>query len=193
MTRPPLQKRTLALLALTLPLAALFAYVALRSGPLAPVPVVLATVEERPLSPALFGIGTIEARYTYRIGPTFAGRVKRLDVHVGDMVKAGQVLGVMDPVDLDERVRASEAGLKAAGARLEEAKQAGNLERARLKKEGLSKETEIVSAALEDAKKAIGDAKAKIRMEKESASKALKDMTEEMGRSIAEKALGRSL
>ena len=78
-------------------------------------------------------------------------------------------------------------------ARLEEAKQAGNLERARLKKEGLSKETEIVSAALEDAKKAIGDAKAKIRMEKESASKALKDMTEEMGRSIAEKALGRSL
>ncbi len=118
----PLQKSTLALFALLVPIFALFVYVALRSGPLAPVPVVLATVEERPLSPALFGIGTIEARYTYRIGPTFAGRVKRLDVHVGDMVEAGQELGGMDPVDLDERIRAGEAALKAAKARLEEAK-----------------------------------------------------------------------
>jgi AcrR family transcriptional regulator len=30
---------------------------------------------------------------------------RRLDVHVGDHVKAGQVLGEMDPVDLDDRVR----------------------------------------------------------------------------------------
>ena len=109
------------MLAVLIPLLALFVYVALRSGPLAPVPVTLATVENTSISPALFGIGTVEARYTYKIGPTFAGRVKRLDVHVGDRVKAGQVLGEMDPVDLDERIRAQDAALKRANAQLDEA------------------------------------------------------------------------
>lgn len=118
----PLQKSTLALLAVIIPLLALFIYVALRSGPLAPVPVTLAEVENKALAPALFGIGTVEARYTYKIGPTFAGRVKGLDVHVGDQVKAGQVLGVMDPVDLDQRIRAQDAALKRAQAQSDEAR-----------------------------------------------------------------------
>lgn len=117
----PLQGRTLMLLVVLLPLLALFIYVALRSGPLAPVPVTVTTVENRSISPALFGIGTVEAQYTYKIGPTFAGRVKRLDVHVGDLVRTGQVLGEMDPVDLDERIRAQEAVLKRAKALLSEA------------------------------------------------------------------------
>jgi RND family efflux transporter MFP subunit len=121
MKRLPFQKRTLALIAVIVPLLALFVYVALRSGPLAPVSAVLATVENKSLSPALFGIGTIETRYTYKIGPTFAGRVKRLDVHVGERFKAGQVLGEMDPVDLDERIRAQDATLKRANAQLSEA------------------------------------------------------------------------
>ena len=93
-----LQSRTLKLLAVIVPLLVLFIYVALRSGPLAPVAVTVVTVESRAIMPALFGIGTIEARYTYKIGPTFAGRIKTLDVHVGDVVKAGQVLGEMDPI-----------------------------------------------------------------------------------------------
>ena len=126
MKRLPVQKSTLALLAVLIPLIALFFYVALRSGPLAPVPVTLAAVENRPISPALFGIGTVEARYTYKIGPTFAGRVKRLDVHVGVRVKAGQVLGEMDPVDLDERIRAQDAAVKRAKAQLDEAKSRQN-------------------------------------------------------------------
>lgn len=121
MKRFPLEKSTLAILAVLIPLLVLFIYVALRSGPLAPVPVILASVENKSISPALFGIGTVEARYTYKIGPTFAGRVKNIDVHVGDRVKARQVLGEMDPVDLDERIRAQDAALKRAKALLEEA------------------------------------------------------------------------
>ncbi len=121
MKRLPLQGRTVALVAVIVPLLALFIYVALRSGPLAPVSVTIASVETRLITPALFGIGTVQTRYTYRIGPTFAGRVKRLDVHVGDRVKAGQVLGEMDPVDLDQRIRAQGAALKRAEAGLREA------------------------------------------------------------------------
>jgi RND family efflux transporter MFP subunit len=121
MKRLPLQRRTLALIAVIVPLLALFAYVVVRSGPLAPVPVTVVTVEARPIIPSIFGIGTVEARYTYKIGPTVAGRVKRLDVQVGDPVKAGELLGEMDPVDLEERIRAQDAGLKRAEAALREA------------------------------------------------------------------------
>jgi hypothetical protein len=74
-----MNRRTLALLAVLVPLAALFVYVALRSGPQTPIPVTVTRVEARSITPALFGIGTIEVRYTNKIGPTVAGRVKRVD------------------------------------------------------------------------------------------------------------------
>jgi len=107
-----INRRTWALLAVVVPLLALFIYVALRSGPLAPIYVTVTTVESRSIAPALFGIGTIEARYTYRIGPTVSGRIKRIEVQVGDRVQAGQLLGEMDPVDLDDRIAAQEAAFK---------------------------------------------------------------------------------
>jgi RND family efflux transporter MFP subunit len=107
--------------AVLIPLFVLFVYVALRSGPLAPVSVILATVETHSITPALFGIGTVEAQYTYKIGPTVAGRVNRVNVNVGDSVKAGQELGGMDLVDIDERIRAQDAALKRAKAQLNEA------------------------------------------------------------------------
>ena len=120
MTRIPMQRRTLALLAVVVPLLALFIYVALRSGPLAPVAVTVATAESRPVAPSLFGIGTVAARSTYRIGPTVSGRLQKLTVEVGDSVQAGQVLGEMDPVDLDERLRAQDAAVRRAQAVLRE-------------------------------------------------------------------------
>lgn len=116
MRRLPVSGRTLALIGVLLLLFASFAFVALRSGPLAPVPVTVMAVESRSLTPALFGIGTVEARYTYKIGPTVAGRVQRVEVQVGDRVQAGQLLGEMDPVDLDDRIAAQEAALKRAEA-----------------------------------------------------------------------------
>lgn len=117
----PVQPRTLALFTVLIPLLALFVYVALRSGPLAPVPVTVAAVEERSIAPGLFGIGTVEARYRYQIGPTAPGRLNSLKVEVGESVKAGQLLGEMDPVDLDERIRAQKAALKSAESRTREA------------------------------------------------------------------------
>ncbi|MRR53456.1 MAG: efflux RND transporter periplasmic adaptor subunit [Deltaproteobacteria bacterium] len=122
MKRLHFQTRTLAIMAVLLPLLALFVYVALRSGPLAPVTVTVSNVEELSIAPGLFGIGTVASRYTYKIGPTFAGRLTRLDVQVGDQVQAGQLLGEMDPVDLDERIHSQEAAVKRAEAQLRDAR-----------------------------------------------------------------------
>lgn len=92
------------------------AFVVLRSGPLAPTRVTVIEVTEGRLTPALFGIGTVEARRSYLIGPTSAGRVRKVAVDVGDTVKAGQLLAEMDPVDLDERLAALDASIARAGS-----------------------------------------------------------------------------
>ena len=84
-------------------------WVATQSGPLAPIQVTVAPVVLGDVSPALFGIGTVEARRAYLIGPTSAGRVRRVLVDVGDMVTAGQLLAEMEPVDLDTRAAAAVA------------------------------------------------------------------------------------
>jgi len=113
--------RTAGLLLGAVALLGLMVVVASRSGPLAPVGVTVATVESKPVTPGLFGIGVVEARHTYKIGPTIAARVKSIDVNVGDRVAAGQVLGEMDPIDLDKRIRALEAAVLRAEASLAEA------------------------------------------------------------------------
>ena len=106
----------MALVGGLLVLVLLLGYVALQAGPLAPVPITVETVQVKALQPALFGMGTVEARVTHKIGPTVAGRIKRVDVQTGDVVKAGQVLGEMDPVDLDDKIAAQEATIKRAQA-----------------------------------------------------------------------------
>jgi HlyD family secretion protein len=86
-----------------------FGWVATTSGPLAPVKVTLTRVATGTITPSVFGIGTVEARRSYLIGPTVAGRVDRVLVDVGDRVKAGQLLAEMDAVDLDARVGSTSA------------------------------------------------------------------------------------
>jgi HlyD family secretion protein len=97
------------LIALAIGLLAAMSFVVLRTGPLAPTRVTVAQVQEAALTPALFGIGTVEARRNWMIGPTAAGRVKSVLVDVGDTVKAGQLLAEMDPVDLEQRLSALDA------------------------------------------------------------------------------------
>lgn len=108
--------RAMGLIAALILLLAAFFYAAARSGPLAPIAVTAATVTSQPLSPALFGIGTVEARYPHNIGPTLAGRVLRVVVDVGDTVKAGQLVAEIEPIDLDDRIAGQDAALKRAEA-----------------------------------------------------------------------------
>lgn len=116
MKRNPLLSRRIAVAVAALALAGALVFVALRTGPLAPVQVTLTQVASGTLSPALFGLGTVEARRSWMVGPTTAGRVLMVKVDVGDVVKAGQLLAEMDPVDLDQRLQALDASLARAGS-----------------------------------------------------------------------------
>lgn len=115
MKRRPLP-RGLWVAAALLPLVLLLAYVALRAGPLAPVEVTVVQARSAALSPALFGIGTVEAQHRHRIGPTLAGRLESVEVDVGDTVVRGQVVARLDPVDLDDRIRAAGSAVARLGA-----------------------------------------------------------------------------
>mgnify|MGYP001764779819 CR=1 FL=1 len=99
---------------LALLLLGAFVFVVLRTGPLAPVRVTVAEVVTGRIEPELFGIGTVEARRSYLIGPTAAGRVRSVLVDVGDSVRAGQLLAEMDPVDLEDRAAALRASVQRA-------------------------------------------------------------------------------
>ena len=149
----PVKGRTLALLVILFPLLALFVYVALRSGPLAPVPVTIAAVEDRAISPALFGIGTVESRYTFKIGPTSAGRIKRLTVQVNETVKAGQVLGEMDAVDLNDKIQAQTAAIQRVEAQVLESQARQVFAKAQAQRYGQLLVTRSISEEIAAAKK----------------------------------------
>ena len=124
MKTDPQRRRRWALAALALALAAALAFVVLRSGPWSPTRVTVAELRGGTLQAGLFGTGIVEARRSYLVGPTAAGRVRRVEADVGDAVRAGQLLAEMDPVDLDERAAALQASIGRAGSALAAARAA---------------------------------------------------------------------
>ena len=76
----PIQSRRFVLIGLGVLLVAAMSYVVMRSGPLAPTRVTVVQAAEGQITPQLFGIGTVEARRSYLIGPTTAGRVRSVAV-----------------------------------------------------------------------------------------------------------------
>ncbi len=81
-----------------------------------------AEVVVSPLERTLELTGTVEAGRAADLVPDMPGRVRRLDVHVGDRVKQGQVLAELDTDLVDLQMRQAEAGVKLATLQLEAAK-----------------------------------------------------------------------
>jgi len=103
-------------------------WIILTQGPLAAVKVAAEKVQVGTLSNAVFGVGILKARHSYNLAPTMTSRVKSVLVDQGDSVVAGQVLAEMDPVDLDEKLAASQRvvektanAIQAATAQISEA------------------------------------------------------------------------
>lgn len=112
-----MSKKILVMLASGLAMVALLIWVITTQGPLASAKVTTGKVQKGSLSNQVFGVGMLEARYSYNLAPIMTGRLKAILVDQGDWVEAGQVLAEMDPVDLDERFSgAQRAAQRAASA-----------------------------------------------------------------------------
>jgi HlyD family secretion protein len=157
MEMTPQNSRRLLLGGMALALVAALAYVALRTGPLAPVKVQVTEVKKGSVVPEIFGIGQVEARRSWLVGPTVAGRVLGVQVDVGEVVQPGQALAEMDPVDLDQRLAALDASIaraqstqQAAGAQVNDAQARRALAAANLKRnQDLANQNFISAGALE--------------------------------------------
>ena len=182
-----LSRRALLLGAFALLFLAGFVWVVATQGPLAPVRVTLAKADVTTLSRSLFGIGTVEARRSYAIGPTVAGRVARVLVDQGDAVAAGQLLAEMDPVDLEARQTAAAAAtarasdlVRSAQAALEEATSRARLAEASSERFADLRRKGFVSQEAADAK---AHEAAAARAGQEAAAAALAAAREEVRRS----------
>ncbi|MDP2022031.1 MAG: efflux RND transporter periplasmic adaptor subunit [Hydrogenophaga sp.] len=164
----PQLSRRLLLGGLTVALLAALAWVALRTGPLAPTKVQVTEVKKGSVSPAIFGIGQVEAQRSWMVGPTVAGRVLGVQVDVGQTVQPGQPLAEMDPVDLDQRLAALDASLaraqsaqQASGAQVVDAQARRALAAANLKRnEDLARQNFISAGALEARSQEVASANA---------------------------------
>lgn len=164
----PTTSRRLLLGGLALALLGALAFVALRTGPLAPVKVQVTEVKKGRVTPEIFGIGQVEARRSWLVGPTVAGRVLGVQVDVGQAVQPGQALAEMDPVDLDQRLAALDASLaraqstqQAAGAQVADAQARRALAAANLKRnEDLAQQAFISAGALEARAQEVASANA---------------------------------
>jgi RND family efflux transporter MFP subunit len=80
-----------------------------------PAPAVKIAVADAPAASQQF-VGVLAAAQSVDIAPRAAGVVMKIDVATGDRVTMGQIVAEMDPVGLQEELRAAEAALGAASA-----------------------------------------------------------------------------
>ena len=185
MTMKPRNTRRLLLGGLALTLVAALAYVALRTGPLAPIKVQVTTVKTGRVAPEIFGIGQVEAQRSWLVGPTVAGRVRAVQVDVGDTVQPGQPLAEMDPVDLDQRIAALDASLarahsarQAAAAQLADAQARRALAAANLQRnQDLANRNFISAGALEARTQEVASASAGVQAAQANLSGSAQDAT----------------
>jgi HlyD family secretion protein len=87
-----------------------------------PIPVEVARVSRGPIMVTIDEEGEARAHDRYVIASPVAGRMRRVELHDGDLVKAGQVVAAITPLPLDERERTEAlARVKAAEALKREA------------------------------------------------------------------------
>ncbi len=87
-----------------------------------PVAVVLEPVSVQTISHVASFTGTLEAGASYVVAPKITGRVEKLSVDIGDTVRNGQIIALLDSHEYEQAVIEAEAALEVARASLIEAR-----------------------------------------------------------------------
>lgn len=113
------------------------------------VAVEIAPIEKSALRDLARFTGTLAAKSNVIVAPKIAGRLNRLLVDIGDPVRSGQLLAVLEDEEYRQQVIQAEADLRVAAANLEEARSGlaiadRNLERARtLNQTGIQSDAQL--------------------------------------------------
>ena len=184
-------RRTLAIGAVIAVALGGLAWVIASQGPLAPIKVTVAQAKETTLALSVFGIGNVEARRSYNIGPSSTGRVTKVLVDQGDKVAVGQLLAEMDPIDQEERMQASQAAadrathnVKSAEASVAEAVSRAHTAKASADRYAELRNKNFISQEAADAKRHEANAAQAARAGTESALAAARD---ELRRAVADR------
>lgn len=160
-------------------------------GPLGPPKVTIAKAHKENLNPSVFGIGTVEARLAYTIGPTQAGRLLSALADHGDKVQAGQLLGEIDPVDLDQKLQSATAAvakarsaMAASEAQIRDTASRKTLAQTNAKRYSVLLVAEAISSELADAKQNEANA---AQAAYDSAQASLAAAQDEVGKVVADR------
>ncbi|MGU7784861.1 efflux RND transporter periplasmic adaptor subunit [Burkholderia sp. PU8-34] len=122
------------------------------TDPPAPRPVVALPAHADGVAAARTLPGEIQPRYATPLSFRIAGKIVERKVRLGDTVKAGQVVALLDPSDVEKNAASAQAQLDAASHRLAFAKQQLDRDRAQ------ARENLIATAQLEQTEDAYASA-----------------------------------
>ncbi|WP_436799538.1 efflux RND transporter periplasmic adaptor subunit [Rhizobium oryzicola] len=132
----------------------------------APVRPVLSVIAMNDAATALVAPGAVQAQYVTELGFRVLGRVVARKVSVGDTVKKGQVVAVLDSVALELSVKSAEADLSNAKA------QQANATTTADRQKKLAETRSGTESALEQAQQALKTADANVAKAKANLDKA---------------------
>ena len=121
-----------------------------RSGPV-PVAVEIKPVEKGSIKDIRDFTGTLLARSQFVVAPKIAGRIKKLFFNIGDKVKQGQLVAVLDDEEYRQQVDQARAELEVVKANLEESRDALETSRREFERTVVLRQKKIASESELDA------------------------------------------
>lgn len=114
-----------------------------------PVAVEITPIEKATIRDTGSFTGTLEPKSQFVIAPKISGRLEQLPVNIGDTIRRGQLLAVLDDEEYNQAAIQAQADLRVARANLEEAEIAMDVARRELErvqelhKRGISADSEL--------------------------------------------------
>ncbi|NVM20441.1 MAG: efflux RND transporter periplasmic adaptor subunit [Desulfobacterales bacterium] len=119
--------------------------------------------------------GTLYPRSQFIVAPKIAGRLEKLPVNIGDQVKCGQLVAVLDNDEYVQQVNQARAELDVAGAKIEESRLTLDIARREFERAKALRAKKIISESKQDAARAqftTQNAKYKVAMAQAAQKKA---------------------
>ena len=116
-----MKKKRIIVLAVTVGIAATFAWAWAKYSREEASPYRFATVERGDIRATVAATGALSAVTTVQVGTQVSGRVVEIHADFNDRVKKGQLIARIDPTLLEQAVRDAQAGLERSRAQFEQA------------------------------------------------------------------------